>query len=133
MKKIVYVLFIMSLFSLALMLPTSSLMECLVGASHEEKYNLERMLVKNLDKEQVSGYLKDQLGEQVEIISSGEVIPKILNLLGARVLEKHTMASCMIINAISRKIQYRNSCENYNIQIKVSCNKIIIASPRFLN
>ena len=72
-------------------------------------------------------------GEQLKLSTSSIDLAKIIDKLGLRIISTEKLNSCIIVCGISKLIPYKNSKENYNVQIKSTNREMIIASPKFIN
>ena len=138
MKKIFCFCVVLFLFSSAMFLPRLTLGEC-VECGDVEFVPCVGEGVFAFASNRVLGngqlVMRDNvvIGEQLEVDLNEMNVSKLLSLLGARVVEKLDLSSCLVINAISKLVPYSYNGKEYNIQIKVSRDKILVSSPKFFN
>jgi len=132
MNKFVTFIFISLLFISSIFLPKLSL----IGKTCENKTEIS-VLAEKLGGINANCYYSKQvdniIGETIEFENKNVSMAKILDLIGARVESVFCLSSCLIINAISKLVPYKNVDSTYNVQIKMSSDKIIIATPKFIN
>ena len=90
-------------------------------------------LLHNVNVKNVKYDLGVVKGEEVTIEDSSISAYKIVSMLGARIVEKQELSSVIILNLYTKLLPYRNKFDEFNAQMKVYHNKIIVASPKFLN
>lgn len=131
MRKILCLLFILFLFSTPIFFQKFSINEILTNdkeLNFDNYYNFKNCF-NSID---CTEFISCDSGEQIEFNSQDICISKILDLLGARIVEVINMSSCKVINAVSRNVKYRNQFDKFNIQIKTNSKSTIVASPKFL-
>lgn len=141
MKKFFCFVFLFFIFSISLIFPELSLRDVIDDDNF--KFSIQSttgsgVLSRYLCFSGVhSTLIKDShsfvIGEQVEIEANNNELDIFVDKLGVRILNKEFLNSCIILSGISKLLPYYNLASACNVFIKCSKNKIVIASPKFIN
>lgn len=141
MSKVFSCCFLFFVFSISLFLPNLTLKEVLSeNILNSETYSSTgtSVLASKIGlKEVSSSVFQDEnnviIGEMVELNIGRFGLNKIIDKLGLLVTKKLDLNSCIIISGITKLLPYKNNNDNYNVQLKVYNDSMLIASPKFMN
>lgn len=141
MKKILYCCFLFFIFSFSVFTPKLTIKNLINDEmlSYKPLYNTgdgviaSKIGLKYLKSCFLTNENNGIIGEMVTIDKGKDFLNVIIDKLGLIILQKMDLNSCIVVLGKSKLIPYKNISEDYNVQMKVYSNSIVIASPNFIN